>query len=448
MQEGEQTLTDAPRPWAVRARWVFPVDRPPIQGGVVTILGDSILSVGKRSEHGTPADLGDVALLPGLVNAHTHLEFSGLTRPIGEPGMRFANWIGELVAYRRRQSEQVAEASEDSAAELLAVRRAAVRQGLKESLGHGVTTLGEIATAPWDMSPYADSTTSGTVFYELLGLDPERTPMLLDDAQRHLASPLLQTQASGMETPGMGTPGGWTAGLSPHAPYTVHPDLLREVVALSARQQTTLAMHLAETLEEWELLASHSGPLVERLTALRAWHPQAIPRGIAPYDYLQMLSAAHRVLVVHGNYLAEPEWKLLASNSDHMSLVYCPRTHAYFGHGAYPLAPALAAGVRVALGTDSRASNPDLDLLAEMRFVAQRHANVSPEQVLQMGTLSGAEALGLESRTGSLSAGKRADLVAVELSDDASGDEATDALEALLDSSLPVRQVIQGGRRW
>jgi len=105
------------------------------------------------------------------------------------------------------------------------------------------------------------------------------------------------------------------------------------------------AMHLAETLEEWELLASHSGPLVERLTALRAWHPQAIPRGIAPYDYLQMLSAAHRVLVVHGNYLGAPERELLANNRDHMSLVYCPRSHAYFGHAAYPLAQALAAGL-------------------------------------------------------------------------------------------------------
>src|SRR5205823_8486807 len=134
-----------------------------------------------------------------------------------------------------------------------------------------------------------------------------------------------------------------------------------------------------------------------------------------PLDYLQTLATAHRALVIHGNYLAADEIQLLAAHRDCMSVVYCPRTHAYFGHEHYPLEAMLAAGVRVAVGTDSRASNPDLRLFEELREIARRHSAVSPEAVLQMGTLAGAEALGIAHEYGSITPGKRARLAVVTL---------------------------------
>src|SRR5205823_10181172 len=114
-----------------------------------------------------------------------------------------------------------------------------------------------------------------------------------------------------------------------------------------------------------------------------------------PLDYLQTLATAHRALVIHGNYLAADEIQLLAAHRDCMSVVYCPRTHAYFGHEHYPLSQMLAAGVRVAVGTDSRASNPDLRLLAELRYIARHHPAIPRDVILRQGTLAGAEALGI-----------------------------------------------------
>ncbi|MCO6455116.1 MAG: amidohydrolase family protein [Pirellulaceae bacterium] len=394
--------------WALRARWVFPVDQPPLRDGLLTIQGDTILSIGRNDSGRPPRDLGCVALLPGLVNAHTHLEFSTLSEPLGAPGTRLPDWIGLVVAWRR----QVLEEAADAAAE----RLAAVLQGLDECRRCGVTCVGEIATGPWDLRAYSASPPGGTVFHELLGLAEERIQPLLEQARRHLDANLS---------------GNWRAGLSPHAPYTVHPELLRQVVRLSAERRVPLAMHVAETIEELELLASHSGSLVERLKQLDAWHPAAVPRGIEPADYVRMLADAHRALIVHGNYLDHRAWEVLARRRKTMSLVYCPRTHARFEHGAYPLAELLAAGVRVAVGTDSRASNPDLNLWRELRFVAQRHPDVPPEQVLRMGTLSGAEALGLAECAGSLRPGKRADLAVVELPDG----HADDPYELLLHCS-------------
>src|SRR5262249_11550758 len=132
-------------------------------------------------------------------------------------------------------------------------------------------------------------------------------------------------------------------------------------------------------------------------------------------DYLQFLATAHRSLVIHGNYLAADEIEFLAVHRDRMSLVYCPRTHAYFSHEPYPLAEAFAAGVHFAVGTDSRASNPDLRLLEELRVIARDYPSILPESILRMGTLAGAEALGLAEFLGSVTPGKRTALATVPL---------------------------------
>ena len=176
-------------------------------------------------------------------------------------------------------------------------------------------------------------------------------------------------------------------------------------------------MHLAESKAELQLLCSGEGPLRDLLVERGLWGQLALPRGLRPLDYLRQLARAQRALVIHGNYLDDDELAFLAKHADQMALVFCPRTHAFFRHEAYPLAKALSLGVAVALGTDSRGSNPDLSLLNEMRFVAQHYLDVSPADVVRLATLAGAQALGRDADTGTITPGKLANLTAIALPD-------------------------------
>ena len=224
----------------------------------------------------------------------------------------------------------------------------------------------------------------------------------------------------------------WRAGISPHAPYSVHPELFAKLIAEAGNSDASVAFHLAESREELQLLHEGTGPFRELLTDLGAWDPSAIPGGTRPLDYLRRLADAPRSLIIHGNYLDEEEIALLAAHAETMSLIYCPRTHAYFGHDRYPMEKLLDAGASVALGTDSRASNPDLSVLAEIRHVARQGA-VPLSTVLRLGTMNGAKALGQDHETGSLSPGKIADFCIVALPDA----DAADPHELLLHDDSP-----------
>ncbi len=398
----------------LRARWVFPVVGPPIENGVVSIRGERIESVGAAGTHDDALDLGNAAILPGLVNAHTHLEFSSLAEPLGEPGMPLADWICRVVAYRRSCTE--------------AERNEAIIAGLSECSRTGTTTIGEIATATWPAELLGvENSTNVTVFLELLDLQGGRMVAHLQAAEAHLRQRVAENM--------------WP-GLSPHAPYTVHPELLRHSVAISQREHIPLAMHLAESREEIELLATGSGPLRDMLDEFGAWSAEAIPAKSRPLDYLRLLVDADRALVIHGNYLDAEEIDFIAANRGRMAIVYCPGTHYRFGHAPYPLGQMLDAGALVALGTDSRASNPDLDLLAEMRHVAAHHA-IAPAKVLEMGTINGATALGVAGEVGSLQPGKFADLAIVRLPDAARNDP----YELLFDPQASVVSIYYRGRK-
>lgn len=381
------------RPQTYRARWVFPIDQPPIANGLVTIFAGRIVAVGARSDAGDIIDLGNVALLPAFVNAHTHLEFSLFDRPFGQPGESFAAWLKQVVTWRREQPAVQGQ------------EQLALEQGLQECQAAGVVALGEI-TPPMFAEAWQQQgvNIAGVRFLELLSLNPERVPALTKLAEQFVL------HASDK----------FTAGLSPHAPYTVHPELLARTVRLSAEHRVPISMHLAESREELELLSSQKGPLVELLQSLTAWYPQSLAKGLRPLDYLRTLSAAHRAIVAHGNYLRGDELDFLAERCERMSVVYCPRTQAYFDHDPYPLAEMLQSGVRVAVGTDSRASNPDLSIWNELRFIQQQWPALNPAEVLAMGTLVGAQALGISDSFGSITPGKVAEFVTIELPDESS----------------------------
>jgi cytosine/adenosine deaminase-related metal-dependent hydrolase len=430
-------------------------------------------------------DLGQVALLPGFVNAHTHLEFSHLDRPLGQPGIALADWIRLVMATRRLRSSSLRPPDgADSlgpfpAGERVGVRggernshdripsaasASAVALGLAESTRLGVTTLADIAQPGWSPEAFDAAPLEAMVFLELIAPVAERIEAAMQLARTHLAAtgdsetPRSPVGPIGNRPPSAQAPERdsetllfpcqtaanadrpafsdrrLTLGLSPHAPYSVHPVLLRQLAALSAARNVPLAFHLAESPEEIELLRSGAGPLRQLLEDLGVWEPSAIARGTRPLDYLRIVSAASRTLVIHGNYLDDAEIEFLAGHRDRMAVVYCPRTHAWFGHAEYPLARMLASGVTVALGTDSRASSPDLSILAEIREAAGRHPEVDRPVILELATLRAARALGRESEIGSLEPGKRADLAVVALS--ARG--ATDPYGLLFDAPAAV----------
>jgi len=413
-------------PERLRAKWVVPIDREPIEGGVVTVANGRILSVGRAEIGEAVRDLGDVVLLPALVNAHAHLEFSTFEEPWGVPGQPFYVWLSQIIARRRELFSEPIDRAE--------LNRKAVERGLAESQAAGVAALGEIAVSDWNEAAFfsANRPDSVTVFYELLGLASDRVDPLMAEARAHLERATSLQVATGTEL---------RMGLSPHAPYTVNPRLLREACTLSAEAEAPLAMHVAESWEELELLQSHSGGLVETLRSFERWYPGELPRGLRPLDYLEVLATAHWALVIHGNFLVPEEWRFLAAKP-HMSVVYCPRTQSHFDHGRYPLAGMLQAGVRVALGTDSRSSNPDLSLWRELQHVHEQHPEVAPLDVLRLGTLNGAEALGVERDWGSLTPGKRAVLLQLPVGSMAA---TGDPLE--IDFSQTPQRVVACGER-
>ncbi|HEY2148132.1 MAG TPA: amidohydrolase family protein, partial [Pirellulales bacterium] len=395
----------------LKARFVITAEGPPLRDAVVVIEGSRIAAVeSHRSADPVAIDLGNAAILPGLINAHTHLEFSNLAAPLGRPGIPFTDWIRLVVAHRRNRSD--------------ADRQEAIAAGLEECSRSGTTCIGEIST---DGSAASGPRADLIVFLEILGLKSDRIEAGIAAAREHVAR---------------SQPAHRSAGISPHAPYSVRPELLEGLAEISASDGVPLAMHIGESREEMELLASGGGPMREMLIDFNAWSPDVFATPRRPLDHLKVLAAADRALVIHGNYLADDEIAFIAARRSKIAVVYCPRTHAYFGHSPYPLAKMLESGAVVALGTDSRASNPDLNLLAEMREAFVRHS-IDPARIVEMGTINGAIALGRDHETGSIAPGKRADLAIVRLTA-TTGD---DPYELLFDPKSFVETTIYGGDR-
>jgi aminodeoxyfutalosine deaminase len=368
--------------FALTGRLVFPVESPPLAGGTVVVAGERIVAVAPAARRRADVDLGNVAILPGLVNTHTHLDLSGL-RGKCPPQADFTKWLRQVIAHRRSQTPE--QQSDDISA------------GLAECLATGTTLVGDIASMGSSRPALSTAPLRSTVFFELLGIGDEAIANMCKEVVAWLAKC----------PPGAGC----RAGLSPHAPYSTNAALYQAAADLAAERNLPLATHLAETTDELQFLADGTGPFLAFLKELGVWRG-----GIwheRPQDYVKRFGLfARHFLLVHCNFL--PVDTPIPSEG---TIVYCPRTHAAFGHAPHPFREFLRRGVRVALGTDSLASNPDLDLLAEMRFIHDLYPDFPGDALLRMGTLSGAEALGWAEETGSLTAGKSADLVVVPLPD-------------------------------
>jgi cytosine/adenosine deaminase-related metal-dependent hydrolase len=400
----------APARTLLTAAWVAPMDRPPVRDGGVLVAGGRVVAVGPASDlrhdgrHDARQDFGDAVILPGLVNPHTHLELSRVKRP-EEPG-RFIDWLTSVLG-----------AGLDAAA-----AGAAVLDGAAESLRFGVTTVGDISrhTAA-ARAALRHSPLRAVSFGEVVGM-AKRKPVL----PGLLAAAVDETVRDPIVQPGV----------SPHAPYSIDADGYRQCLAAARVRSLPLTTHLAESPDESTFLSDHAGPLRELWERLGAWDEALVDRFAGgPVRYAASLGLLDHewVALAHVNYCDDDELALLARGR--ASVVYCPRTHAYFGHPPHRWRQMLAAGVNVAVGTDSRASSPDLNPVDDLRLLHRTAPEVPALTLWELVTTRAARALGLEHEAGSINPGKPADLVVFP----ASGD---DALAAVLESSAPLAAVI------
>jgi cytosine/adenosine deaminase-related metal-dependent hydrolase len=399
------------------ARWIFPVDQPPIERGIVEIVDGLIAAVGTL--HGQPdtetIELGNVAIIPGLVNAHAHLEFSSLESPI-KPALPFTDWIGRLLAHRRERPESL---------------REYVRRGTREAAESGSSLVGDIVTGDWSPDCLSNDGPAVVAFRELIGLLPDQAAPQLELAKQHIAD-CRAAQSAGQD--------GLLPAVSPHAPYSVCLELFHSLVEIARAENVPLCIHLAETLAELELLESGTGEFFEMLTRFDLWREGTIPKHSRPMDYLKPLAALPNALIAHGNYLADHEIDFLAAHPN-IATVFCPRTHAFFSHRNHPWKRLLDAGASVCIGTDGRSSNPDYSLWSELRFLARQSDSARAPQILEAGTRQGATALGQANEAGTITAGKRADLTVISLD----GSEATDPWAALFaPNSQPTTTILNG----
>ncbi len=388
------------------ARWVLPMDGPPIEHGEVVIEDGLIAAV--RASQGAGRDFGEAVLLPGLVNAHTHLEYTALRGFLED--VPFFPWVRALYA---------AKMSRDADDWLWSARLGAL-----ESLAAGTTTIGDNTDAGVTLAVAVESGLRAVIFQEVFGIDPRQpVPEIMADLQAKIAAHRRLASAR------------VRVGVSPHALYTVRPELMAALNLYIAEERLPTSIHVAESGAESELTEHGTGEFAEMFA--RRGIPWAAPR-VTPTRYAADLGALGPYsLAVHCVHQTPDDITLLARCG--ASVVHCPKSNAKLGAGLAPLADWLNTdGLRVALGTDSAVSNNTLDLWEEMRFallmqraVREDVGAVTAAQVLRMATLGGAEALGLADVTGSLTPGKRADLIAVRL-DSPHAAPATDPYAALV----------------
>ena len=373
-----------------RARWVVPIASSPIAHGVVAVDGDRIAYVGSADEGppGDETDLGDVVLLPGLVNAHCHLELTAMRGFLED--LDFQRWILRLTFSRRAVLDT--DALLDSA-----------RYGLEEGVLAGVTSYADTCASGVVMRAMREAGVRGIVYQEVFGPDPKQCDASIAELRdavaglRYLETPLVRV------------------GVSPHAPYTVSDDLFRATAELAREQRLPLAVHVAESELERLLVVDAAGSFAD---GLRRRGIAVDPRAESPIQLLSRLRVLDTTpLLIHCVRVDARDIATIANSGS--SVAHCPASNAKLGHGVAPLDEMLAAGITVGLGSDSMASNNRMDILAEARLalLAQRTRIGSFESpaamdVLELATIEGAKAIGIDHLVGTLEEGKQADLAA------------------------------------
>ena len=371
------------------APWVLPVDGPPIAGGAVLIGADGrIAAVGPDELVPAPADVPaceypGAALAPGFVNTHTHLELTGFEGQVEDDD--FAAWIRRLRELKDRRPPE----------DYLA----AARRGLRDAWAGGVTTIADTGDRGVVIRALAECGGSGVAYQEVFGPHPDQVGESMAALEGRVAE-LRAFESARVRL-----------GVSPHAPYTVSGPLYRAVADYARGRGLPVAVHLAESPAETQLLRAAAGPFAE------AWQRRSIPLpslpGRSAVEWLDEHGVlSERTLCIHVVQADSGDIARLAAAG--VAVAHCPLSNRRHGHGDAPLGRLRAAGIRVGVGTDSVASVAGLDLLAEAR-AARALAGLSWDEALALVTLEGARALGLAGEIGSLAAGKWGDVAVIRL---------------------------------
>ncbi|MGE5814401.1 MAG: amidohydrolase family protein [Acidobacteriota bacterium] len=368
-----------------RASWILPITSPPIPDGWVVVEGGRIAAVGAGAAPAGPREvnLGSRVILPGLVNAHTHLELSWMRARV-PPASRMADWIRALMVLRREVHR------DDPLAMAAAVG---------EARRAGTSLVGDISNTLASIHALGASPLGGCLFYELLGFNhPDPAGLVREkvDQVRAAARPRVRTS------------------LVPHAPYSVAPAMLRAIAALASEERWYTSIHLGESADELEFLATGRGAFRDLLESVGAWSDTWQPPGAGPLAYIESCGLLNeRTLIVHAVHLTDEELRRVAQAG--ATIVTCPRSNRWVGVGDPPIARFYGSGARVAIGTDSLASCPDLNLFAELARLREISPQIPAGTLLHSATQAGAEALGFAQEHGALEPGRRADLFAVEI---------------------------------
>lgn len=389
-----------------KARFIVPVESPPIENGAIQFDDGIILSVGPADSFRSrgAVDYGDAVIFPGFVNAHTHLELSVLEGRV-PPSRNFTDWLERLIAARNHDLAATSSSQEDRGGEDRSRMEneyilRAVETGISQSLSAGVTAIADITAYPhWTRPALARSPLRGVSFGEVIAMGKGRA--LLDS--RLDAAADLSVSKNRVKV-----------GVSPHAPYSVEPDALRACAARAARAHLPLSIHVAETPDEEIFTRQSDGKFADFLRGLGLWDNDIRASGCSPVELLASAGAlTPQTILAHANYVSDVDISLIANSG--ASVAFCPRTHAAFEHAPHRFRDMLAAGINVCLGTDSLASNPSLSIIDEARFLHSTGGDISPAVLLSMGTLHGARALQMASQIGSLRSGKSADFCVISL---------------------------------
>ena len=397
----------------LRAAWVAPMDGQCFRDGAVLFSNRHVVAAGPAgavtgAHPGTVVhDYGDAVILPGLVNAHTHLELSHFTPP--PRAGSFVDWLGKVMT-----SAPAADSTAD-----------AVRAGIAESLRFGVTLVGDISREPRAARhALAESSLAAVSFGEVVGMAGRRGQL-----------PSRLERATDPGSTGQRV----RRGISPHAPYSVDAHGYYRCLFDARQGELPLTTHLAESADEETFLAEHAGPFRQLWDRIGAWNESPDPFPGGPVRYARSLGLLDytKTLLAHVNYCDDGELSLLAAGR--ASVVYCPRTHAFFRHPPHRWRDMLAAGVNVGVGTDSRASSPDLNLVDDLRLMHRLAPEVAPGALWEMATVRGARALGMSSGWGTLAKGKFADCVVFPATTD-------DPLREVLEKDVLALAVWADGR--
>lgn len=403
------------------AKHLLPVAATPIQNGAVSVQDGRIVAVGRRKDvvkaypGAEVRELGDVVIVPGFVNAHTHVELSFMNGD-SPAGGTFMSWIRDLVA---RQAVVAADDAALSAA-----------KAIDTMVNRGTVAIGDVANGTWAAPLVARSGLYGLAFHELFGLRAADAESILQAAAERVES--IERQADVRAARDR-----FTTVLTPHAPHTTSQPLLKALGGRAVASAEMLSIHVAESEEETQLLRDGTGPFKDFLIERDAWDPGFKAPGVSPVEYLDRLGVlTPRTLAVHCIHIDSKDLSRLQAKG--VTVVTCPRSNQRLGVGKAPVLKLLSAGVPVALGTDSLASAPDLDVFTEVAHLRQEHPGLSPAASLRIATLNGARALGLGKDLGTIEAGKLALLAVVGLNDP--NDEPLEAVTWSSENVVPLAQ--------